>query len=65
MPKAQEQTLASNGVSRQKLFPINRGQYRAISVLPKNLLFCNLTPPQYSIKDQSLAANDATKTSSY
>ena len=39
---------------------INREQNRAISVLPRNSLFYNSTPPQRSIKDQSLATNDAT-----
>ena len=34
MPKAQKQTLASNGVSRQKLVHINREQNRATSDLP-------------------------------
>ena len=62
MPKTQEPTLASNGVSRQKLIHINREQNRATSVLPRNSLFCNPTPPQHSTKDQSLTANAATKT---
>ena len=64
MPKTQEQTLASNGVLRQKLVHINRKQNRATSVLPRNSLFYNPTPPQHSIKDESLTANAATKTSS-
>ena len=64
MSKTQEQTLASNGVSRQKLIHINREQNRATSVLPRNSLFYNPTLPQHSIKDQSLTANAATKTSS-
>ena len=64
MPKMQEHTLASNGVSRQKLIHINWEQNRATSVLPRNLLFCNPTLPQHSTKDHSLTANAATKTSS-
>ena len=64
MPKTQEQIQPSNGALRPKLFHINREQNRAISVLPRNLLFYNPIPPQRSIKDQSLATNDATKTSS-
>ena len=55
-PKTQEQTLASNGVSRQKLVHIYREQNRATSVLPRNSLFYNPTPSQHSIKDQSLTA---------
>ena len=64
MPKTQEQIPPSNGASRPKLVHINREHNRAISVLPRNSLFYNSTPPQRSIKDQSLATNDATKTSS-
>ena len=59
MPKTQEQIPPSNGASRTKLVLINREQNRAISVLPRNLLFYN--PTQRSIKDQSLAANAAQK----
>ena len=54
----------SNGASRPKPVHINREQNRAISVLPRSSLFYDSTPPQRSIKDQSLATNDATKTSS-
>ena len=64
MPKTQKQTLASNGVLRQKLVHINREQNRAISDLPINSLFYNPTPLQHLTKDQSLTANAATKTSS-
>ena len=64
MPKTQEQILASNGASRQKLVHITREQNRATSVLPRNPLFYNPTSPQHSIKNQSLTANAATKTSS-
>ena len=59
MPKTQEQIPPSNEASRPKLVHINREQNRAISVLPRNSLFYNPTPPQRSIKDQSLATNDA------
>ena len=43
--------------------PYQPEQNRAISVLPRNLLFYNPTPPQRSIKDQSLVTNDASITS--
>ena len=64
MPKTQEQIVASNGASRQKLVHINLEQDCATSVWPRNSLFYNPTPPQRSVKDQSLTANVATKTSS-
>ena len=64
MPKTQKQTLASNGVSRQKLVHINREQNRATSDLPRNSLFYNPTSSQHSTKDQSFTANAAIKTSS-
>ena len=57
IPKMQKQTLASNVVSRQKLVNINREQNRATSVLPRNSLFYNPTPPQHSTKDQSLTTS--------
>ena len=63
MPKTQEQIPPSNGTSRPQLVHINRDQNLAISVLPRNSLFYNPTPPQRSIKDQSLATNDASVTS--
>ena len=44
MPKTQEQTLASNGASRQKLIHINREQNRATSVLPRNSLYPQFNP---------------------
>ena len=59
MPKTQEQTLALNGASWQKLVHINWEQNCATSVLPRNSLFYNPTSPQHSIKDQSLTANVA------
>ena len=64
MPKTQKQIPPSNGASRKKLVHINREQNRATSVLPRNSLFYDPTPPQRSIKDQILIANSATKTSS-
>ena len=64
MPKTQEQIPPSNGASRQKLVHINREQNRATSVLQRNSLLYNPTPPQRSIKNQSLTTNAATKTSS-
>ena len=63
MPKTQKQTPPSNGASRPNLVHIYREQNRAISVLPRNSLFYNPTPPQRSIKDQSLVTNDASITS--
>ena len=63
MPKTQEQISPSDGALRPKLVHINREQNRAISVLPRNSLFYNPTPPQRLIKDQSLATNDASITS--
>ena len=63
MPKTPEQIPSPNVASRPKLVHINREQNRAISVLPRNSLFYNSAPPQRSIKDHSLATNDATKTS--
>ena len=61
MPKTQKQTLASNGVLRQKLVHVNREQNRATSDLPRNSLFYNPTPLQYLTNDQSFTANAAQK----
>ena len=47
-----------------KTSPYQPGANCATSVLPRNLLFYNPTMPQHSIKNQSLTANAATKTSS-
>ena len=46
-----------------KTCPYQPEQNRSTFVLPRNSLFYNPTPPQHSIKDQSLTANAATKTS--
>ena len=44
MPKTPEQTLASNGVSRQKLVHINREQNRATSCLAEKLAILQSNP---------------------